>query len=276
VLVAVRELRRIRDSTGAVKYIGISGYPVRVLCELAEMILRETGEPLDAVMNWANFTLQNTLLSSEGVPRLKAAGVDVVPNASPIGMGLLRREGVPVGSMGDFHPAPSALRQAAANASTFCTQHGEKLEVIAVRFALENWMLEGNAVGSLGDPASGVPWRREKIEDVGGRRLGVSVIGCSSNLEELDETMRVWRSILDGLEDGKQTAVAAGRWAGDHEWSVNRRMAVLCLGQGIREILGRWVDVPWDSPGKDYVRIVPEGMRKEIQAGGLEKERSRL
>ena len=48
VLEAVRELRRIRDEARTVKYVGISGYPVDVLCDLAEMVLRETGQPLDA------------------------------------------------------------------------------------------------------------------------------------------------------------------------------------------------------------------------------------
>src|SRR2546423_2080613 len=112
VLIAVRELRRIRDEAGTIRYIGISGYPVPVLCELADLILKETGEPLDVVMSYANFTLQNTTLSSRGVPRLRAAHVDVVLNASPLGMGLLRQNGVPVGGQGDFHPAERGLRQA--------------------------------------------------------------------------------------------------------------------------------------------------------------------
>ncbi|KLP12501.1 L-fucose dehydrogenase [Fusarium fujikuroi] len=50
VLAAVTELRRLRDQ-GLIRYVGISGYPVDTLASLAEMILRETGEPLDAVMS---------------------------------------------------------------------------------------------------------------------------------------------------------------------------------------------------------------------------------
>ena len=56
-LTAIRELRSIRDESGKVKYVGICGYPVDVLCDLAEMILRETGEPLDIVQSYANFTI---------------------------------------------------------------------------------------------------------------------------------------------------------------------------------------------------------------------------
>jgi aryl-alcohol dehydrogenase-like predicted oxidoreductase len=147
VLTAVRELRRIRDTEGTIRYVGISGYPVDVLCSLAELVLAKTGESLDAVMSYANFTIQNTRLASEGLPRLLAAGVDVVPNASPLGMGLLRRKGVPIGSMGDFHPAPDGLRAAVHAASEWMENQGEKLEVVAIRYALEFWLREGSPNG---------------------------------------------------------------------------------------------------------------------------------
>ncbi|KAI9796971.1 MAG: hypothetical protein M1835_002494 [Candelina submexicana] len=252
VLTAVRELRRIRNEERTIKYVGISGYPIAVLCECAELVLRETGEPLDAVMSYANFTLQNTLLSSEGVPRLKAAGVDVVPNASPLGMGLLRRHGVAIGGQGDWHPAGKDLRAAVGEASDFCDANGEKLEVVAIRYAFEVWMREGGEVGSRGDPASGVPWKRETIEEVGGRKLGVSVMGVSK-IEELDETMRVWRSILDGREDGQQTAMEGGRQASDHTWSLNRQREVQELAASIRNILGKYFDYTWASPQPGFV-----------------------
>ncbi len=252
VLTAVRELRRIRNEEGTIKYVGISGYPVSVLCELAELVLRETGEPLDAVMSYANFTLQNTKLSSEGLPRLKAAGVDVVPNASPLGMGLLRQEGVAIGGQGDWHPAGKDLRAAVREASNFCDANGERIEVVAIRYAFEAWMREGGEVGSRGDPASGIPWKRETIEEVGGTKLGVSVMGVSK-IEELDETMRVWRSILDGLEDGQETARVGGRPATDHTWSLNRQREIQKLADGIRKVLGKYFNYTWASPEPGFV-----------------------
>ena len=256
VLTAVTELRRIRDQTGQIKYVGISGYPVTVLCELSEMILDRTGEPLDAVMSYANFTLQNTLLSSVALPRLKTAGVDVVPNASVLGMGLLRRTGVPIGARGDFHPSPNELRQAIHRASDWCDARGNRIEKVAIRFALETWMREGSPVGSKGDPASGIPWRREKVahRDDASPTLGVSVMGVS-NIEELNETMRVWRSILDGLEStGEQTAIESGRGSADRVWSLKRQKQVHELAEGIRNILGVYLDFAWASP--------PPGFRK--------------
>ncbi len=230
--------------------MGISGYPVETLCDLAEMILERTGEPLDAVMSYANFTLQNTRLSSVALPRLRAAGVDVAPNASVLGMGLLRRTGVPMGAHGDFHPSPVELRTAIQKASDWCDKHENRIEKVAIRFALEAWMREGESVGSKGDPASGIPWIREKV-DPSAAKLGVSVMGVS-NIDELNETMRVWRSILDGLEDGENTAVASGRGTKDRAWSLSRQKQVQELAMGIRKILGEHLDFAWPSPPPDF------------------------
>ena len=252
VLAAITELRRIRDTTGQIHYVGISGYPVTVLCDLAEMILEKTGEPLDVVMSYANFTLQNTRLSSIAVPRLRAAGVDVVPNASVLGMGLLRRTGVPIGAQGDFHPSPTELRSVIQKASDWCDKQDNRIEKVAIRFALEEWMREGAVVGSQGDPASGIPWSREVV-DIKSAKLGVSVMGVS-NIEELNETMRVWRSILDGLEGGEETAIQSGRGSQDRLWSLSRQNEVQGLAKGIRKILGEYLDYAWPSPPPDYVK----------------------
>ncbi|MCJ1392183.1 hypothetical protein MMC18_005050 [Xylographa bjoerkii] len=252
VLTAVTELRRIRDENGTVKYVGISGYPVVVLCELAEMILEKTGEPLDVVMSYANYTLQNTRLNHVALPRLKAAGVDVVPNASVLGMGLLRRGGIPVGSLGDWHPSPNELRSAVESASRYCDDLGDRIEKVAIRWALESWLQEGATVGSSGNPASSIPGKSMTIEDAGESKLGVSVIGVS-NLEELDETMQVWRSILDGLEDREQTTVENGGKASERAWSLNRQKEVRERAAGIKERIGSWLDYAWPSPGPDFV-----------------------
>jgi len=230
VLTAVRELRRIRDTNGTIKYIGISGYPVPLLCELAELVLAETGEPLDAVMSYANFTVQNTTLLTDGMERLKRAGVGVVPNASPLGMGLLRSAGVPVGGKGDFHPAPRKLRERVMETAKFVESKGERLEVVSIRWGLETWAREGAVLGGKGG-------------------IGVSVMGVS-NLVELEETMRVWNSVLDGLQ-------IQGRKVDEKEkqWSLERRKDVEAKVEGVWAILGEWRDYAWPSPDKGYVNI---------------------
>lgn len=234
VLEAVRELRRIRDEDGSIKYVGISGFPVDVLCDLAEMILRETGEPLDAVQSYGNYTVQNQLLKTRGVRRFKEAGVDVVANASVLGMGLLRSQGVPTQGMGDWHPAPSGLREACQAVVRLCEGKNEKLEAVATRWALEHWLTDGAELGTT-------TW------GVDGQKIGVSVIGVSS-LAELEEAVRVWRSVQDAVQDG----VEASRKAE----SLDRRRQIDELAAGIRDVLGKWMDFAWESPGADYVRKV--------------------
>lgn len=239
VLAAVKELRRIRDEEGTVKYVGISGYPVPLLCELAEMVLRETGEGLDVVMSYANFTLQNEGLKG-GLQRLRSAGVGCVPNASPLGMGLLRSQGVPVGGKGDFHPAPKELRRRVAQAARWVEDKGEKLEVVSIRWGLETWAREGAMVGGVGG-------------------IGVSVMGVS-NLGELEETMRVWNSVLDGLPIPGREVTKQKR-----EWSLERRKAVDKFADDIWELLGEWKDYAWPSPDESYVNIrVVKGVIDEV------------
>ena len=246
VLAAVQELRRLRDQ-GLVRYVGISGYPVKILCELAEMILEKTGQPLDIIQSYSNFTIQNTRLLTDGLDRFVAAGVDVVLNASPLSMGLIRSTGVPIGSMGDWHPAPDELRTAVLTASKWVDDQKDKIEKVAFRFAVENWMKKGSAVGTSA-------WTPSK-------RLGITIMGVSS-LAELDESMSVWRSVLDAAEDSPpqdtpKSTDHVGRAPSpvvpDHKWNVRRRDEVQKLAEGIRGILGDWVDYAWTSRGEGFV-----------------------
>lgn len=247
VLTAVIELRKIRDELGIVKYVGISGYPVETLCELAELILAKTGEPLDAAMSYANFTLQNTRLGSVALLRLKAAGVSVVPNGSILGMGLLRHVGVPIGAQGDFHPSPKDLRIAIKVASDWCDSQGERIETIALRWGLETWLREGKSVGSKGDPSCGISHPAAGADHP---KLGVSVIGVSK-VDELEETILMWRDILDGLEYGEQNTAGS---SDTFLKSRSRQEEVQRLAGGIRQRLGTWVDYTWASPEPGFVK----------------------
>jgi Aldo/keto reductase family. len=210
-------------------------------------------------------------------------------------MGLLRRDGVPIGSMGDFHPAPDALRSAIRSASDCASRHGEKLEVVAIRFALETWLRVGARVGGLGAPlarAADADPGFLSVASLGtGRRLGVSVMGVST-IAELDETLRVWHSIVDGLENWNEDDDASyfdtnfkspglstpsldvpmgdvptasniltpqEDLITDRAWSHTRGAHILQLAREIRDILGiEWVDYVWASPSPDFVNSLSE------------------
>ncbi|KAE8551773.1 hypothetical protein TMatcc_001756 [Talaromyces marneffei ATCC 18224] len=239
VVEAVRELRRIRDEDASIRYVGISGYPVEVLAELAELVLRETGEPLDVVMSYANYNLQNTRLATKVLARLRAAGVDVVPNASILGMGLLRGQ-----SVFDWHPAPKGLRDATQKASEVLReQQNEKLESLATRYGLESWIREGSAVGVYGHPLEATDGSAPKLSN--GQQLGVTVVGVS-NVKEVDELVAIYREVLDDVvySEGK---------------SSTKSVETAELTKLVRSILGpEWLDYAWPSPGEGYVNTLPE------------------
>jgi D-arabinose 1-dehydrogenase len=245
VLEAVRELRRIRDEEGTIKYIGISGYPVDVLVELAELVRRETGEPLDCVMSYANYTLQNRTLLKSGVQGLKAAGVEVVPNASILGMGLLRSGGVP----GDWHPAPLPLRETAAEMAARCkSEWGMTIEDVAVKWALEQWWHDGEVVGTSAALPNEQGRGFTQNKHLGKEKIGVTVIGVST-VEELEHTKESWNFMLvEGFKEGSPCNL------------TERRKKVQECAQKIYEGFGEWKDYSWPSPG-EWERETP-GLEK--------------
>ncbi|KAI9720152.1 MAG: hypothetical protein M1828_005798 [Chrysothrix sp. TS-e1954] len=246
-LEAVKELRRMRDEDGSVRHIGISGLPLDIISGLAERVLQETGEPLDAVMSYAHFTLQNTKLNSDaGLGRLKAAKVDVVPNASPLALGLLRSQGPPVEGS-DFHPASQDLRRRLREAGELCAKeaNGAKLEDIALWFAFEGWLRAGRDVGSSSNPTLGEDRKhaRDTAEELQGLRLGVSVVGMK-NVNELESAVETWTSVLDSVARvDRDRSIQA----------LTKRQTVGQLVEKIWDILGPTFDVMWQSPPPGYV-----------------------
>lgn len=194
VLAAVKELRALRDR-GLVRYVGISGYPVDLLASLSEMVLRETGEPLDAVLSYSNYNIQNTRLArDETLARFAAARVECLLNASMLSMGLLKSHGgVDETPMGSWHPASPALRSACAKLGDLTGN--AKLEQIALRWALQSWATVGSAFGT----ALGAP---------DGAKMGASVMGVAA-VEELEETWKLWKSIFKEKDEALTTQIDA-------------------------------------------------------------------
>ncbi|KAF5024358.1 hypothetical protein F66182_3545 [Fusarium sp. NRRL 66182] len=225
VLAAVTELRRLRDQ-GLIRYVGISGYPVDALASLASMILRETGEPLDAVLSYSHFCVQNGQLGNKALlSRFRDAGVGCLLNASMLGMGLLTTRGVDNSPMRSWHPAPEELRDLCATLSDIAQQEGEHLERVSIHWALDNWARAGAEFGTEVNPA-----------DSG--RLGVSVMGVSS-VEELEETWALWTSVV-GL-------------AGDQGAARRKAKVERIVRERMWPALGKWKDYAWESGGPGFV-----------------------
>ncbi|PNY29050.1 D-arabinose 1-dehydrogenase [Tolypocladium capitatum] len=241
VLGAVQELRRLRDQ-GLVRHVGISGYPVDVLASLAEMILEQTGEPLDAVMSYGHFCLQNGQLGRPDLlARFRSAGVECVLNASMLGMGLLTTRGVDNGPMASWHPAPPALRSACNDLASIASQHGEHLEEVAIRWALANWARVGAPFGTAAYPSS-VLAHASVDQDRLPSRIGVSVMGVST-VDELEETWSSWKGVV-GLTGG----------ADDGSPQREDKIAAIVRDQ-MWPSLGSWRDYAWESGGEAFANL---------------------
>ncbi|KAL3302571.1 L-galactose dehydrogenase [Colletotrichum asianum] len=239
VVAAVRELRRLRDE-GLVRYVGICGYPVPVLCELAEKILRETGEPVDAVQSFSHFCVQNNTLGSDAIlARFKDAGVNVVTNASMLSMGLLTTRGVDDGPMASWHPAPGPLRKLCKSLVAFAEGAGEKMEDVALYWAMANWARVGSAFGTEFLPPT----------FTGPARVGVSVMGVTS-VKELEETWADFQAVLRDLS-GTQAEGEKKEYQGS---MVSRYEKIQRLvTEQMWPALGEWRNYSWASPDEGFV-----------------------
>src|SRR5262249_3298019 len=118
-LPVLHELR----ATGKVRFVGITGLPLRIFRRALELGVR-----LDTVLSYCHATLfDNTLVDL--LPALAGRGRGVI-NASPAAMGLLSKHGPR-----DWHPAPPEVREACAKAQAHCARRGADLAELAVQFA---------------------------------------------------------------------------------------------------------------------------------------------
>ncbi|KAJ6259750.1 hypothetical protein Dda_5390 [Drechslerella dactyloides] len=215
-LSAVRTLFELKDE-GVIRHVGISGYPPAVLADRAVDIRESLGRPVDAVQSYCHMNIQNTALANMLPTLYGAAGVGVVLNASPLCMGLLRRGGVPIGELGDFHPAPRGLRDAAAKAAEYVEEHGGHMASLALRYA----------VGEF-----------SRVDAKGG---AVTILGGGS-IMEIEENVATVKKVLkrEGNEDGD---LRAYKVLDEDAWRSDG-----VLFEGVREILGEWLDYSWESP----------------------------
>jgi D-arabinose 1-dehydrogenase len=179
---AVGALLELVDK-GTVKNVGISGYDIPVLINVARAVREKHGKCIDVVQNWAHLCLQNTELESGGLEAFKELGVKAVCNASPLACGLLRKNGVPVGSRGDWHPAPAGLRAAASEAASWVEEQGDTLAALALRYAIARGMQNSSpgftvatitGVGALSDLHENIQTAKQIVaaNDLEGRKGG--------------------------------------------------------------------------------------------------------
>jgi L-galactose dehydrogenase len=143
-------LRKIQQA-GKVRYIGFSGYPMKIF----RFILEQT--TVDCVLSYNQYTLQNTRFADEIVPYLKSKGVGVM-NAGPFSARLLTNAPLPAW-LKEPEPVKSAARRAAAH----CASKGVDIAQLALQFSLANPDIATTVSGSA-NPANIRNWAKWAAE----------------------------------------------------------------------------------------------------------------
>lgn len=127
-------MRKLKEQ-GKVRFIGVTGFPLRMLREVAQ-----EGD-VDVVLSYCHYNLLNTRIDAELVPLVRERGVGLI-NGSPLHMGVLTPQGPPA-----WHPAPPEVIDAARAAASWCGRRGGDLADLALRFALGNPAIASTLVG---------------------------------------------------------------------------------------------------------------------------------
>ncbi len=151
-------LRRAQQA-GKVRFIGISGYPQKIF----RFILDRT--PVDCVLSYNQYTLQNTRFADETVPYLKAKGVGVM-NAGPFSARLLTNAPLPA-----WLKEPEAVKAAARAAAQLCASRGVDIAQLALQFCLAHPDITTTIAGSA-NPRNIRNWAKWAAEPLDRQLLG--------------------------------------------------------------------------------------------------------
>ena len=137
-------LRKAREQ-GKVRFIGFSGYPQKIFRFNAEQA------DVDCVLNYNQYTLQNTRFADETISWLKAKGIGVM-NAGPFSARLLTDAPLP-----PWLKEPEPVKAAARKAADLCRERGSSIAKLALQFSIANPDIATTVAGSA-NPANIRAW----------------------------------------------------------------------------------------------------------------------
>jgi L-galactose dehydrogenase len=130
-LPAMRNLQK----QGKVRFVGVSGYPMKVFQFVAERA------PLDVILSYNHYTLQNTMLGDLAA-YLQQKGICIM-NAAPFSARLLTNAPLP-----KWHRATAKVRQVARQAAAHCEKKGSDIAKLALQYSILNKDMTTCVVGS--------------------------------------------------------------------------------------------------------------------------------
>jgi len=144
-------LRKLQQQ-GKVKYVGISGYPMKMFRYVADRA------PLDVILSYNHYTLQNTMLA-DLAPYLHSKGIGIM-NAAPFSARLLTNATLPA-----WHKATPLVRETARKAAAVCQSKGVDIAKLALQFSIRNEDLSTCVVGSA-NPENVKRWAQWAAEPI--------------------------------------------------------------------------------------------------------------
>jgi L-galactose dehydrogenase len=121
---AIPAARKVQQS-GKVRFVGITGLPVRYLRHVASQV------EVDTILSWAHYDLLEDEMDEVLTPFARQRGIGLI-NASPLHQRLLTEKGPP-----EWHRSPKEVLEVGPKIAALCREYGLNMADVAMRFALD-------------------------------------------------------------------------------------------------------------------------------------------
>jgi L-galactose dehydrogenase len=128
------EMRRLQQE-GKARFIGISGYPLKILRRIAEAV------EVDTILSYCRYNLVTTDMDQVLTPFAREHQIGMI-NASPLMMGILTAQGPAA-----WHPAPPQVRERALQAAFASGRRGVSFSLFALSFCLHHPYVSSTLTG---------------------------------------------------------------------------------------------------------------------------------
>ncbi len=145
-------MRKIQQQ-GKARFIGISGYPMKVFREVLDRV------PLDCVLSYNQYTLQNTRFADELLPLLQTKEVGAM-NAGPFSARLLTNAPLPA-----WLKEPEEVKAAARASAALCAERGVDIAKLALQYSLAHEGIATTVAGSA-NPKNIQNWAKWAAEPI--------------------------------------------------------------------------------------------------------------